>query len=645
MAHASNLSSPLLSAWCDYLGWGGLSVFPKLVKDVAGKAGVHAWRNATGADTPSATINSTDVEVPISTLTLPPRSVSVHPSPKGGVGVVWKSPASGNFAVKGRIADADEKCGDGVEWSLTSKSRGGAAVLTKGAIPNGGSEKFGQTNNIGVSAHEGDAIEIAIFPKGGYECDTTIVELEIAETGGQARVWNLTADLTRDVAEPRNPALDHFGNSNVWQLVEVNQAAPVKVAPGSALEKILNASAGTQFGEAAKELQRQLLELSSDPAVTNNTAIDLYKIITDPRGQFWASFRSNPELLPIEKRKEIGLLQTELAMLKLTLSPPFPVTHGLQEGGTPTTSYEGFHDSPVMARGRYDRPGEIVPRAFPRLLAGDSQPPIVKGSGRLELARWVASADNPLTARVMVNRIWQHHFGEGIVRTPNNYGKLGIPPTHPELLDYLAIEFVRSGWSVKAMHRLIMLSATYQQSSHAASGLLQADPENLLFGRMNRNRLDAESIRDSLLADSGNLDGAIGGPSIRDLNSARRTLYVTTIRSDRATYQSLFDGADPGRIVENRINSTVAPQALFLMNNSFVLAQAKTLSERITKIEEDRRIKWVYETLYNRPPSEREAELGRMATTQKQSGSLPTSALWERYCQALLCANEFVYID
>src|SRR5262249_12104775 len=158
-----------------------------------------------------------------------------------------------------------------------------------------------------------------------------------------------------------------------------------------------------------------------------------------------------------------------LDALKKSPPPPVPVAHGAQEGGIPGTVYAGFHDAKVHIRGSYLRLGDVVPRRFPVVLAGDKQPPIGKGSGRRELADWVASPDNPLTARVMVNRIWQHHFGEGIVRTPSNFGKLGERPTHPELLDWLAKRFADSGWSVKQMHRLVMLSATYRQASTPAA--------------------------------------------------------------------------------------------------------------------------------------------------------------------------------
>ena len=223
-----------------------------------------------------------------------------------------------------------------------------------------------------------------------------------------------------------------------------------------------------------------------------------------------------------------------------------------------------------------------------------------------------------------------HHFGEGIVRTPNNFGKLGTPPTHPELLDWLATEFVKSGWSIKAMHRAIILSATYQQSSIPTPETLKADPGNLLFSRMNRRRLDAEEIRDSLLVASGKLDRTLGGPSIRDLQTNRRTLYVMTIRSDRATYQSLFDAADSTSIVEQRNASTVAPQALFLLNHPFALAQSEALAQRLPDIDS------LYQNLFSRNATGEEKRLGAAAIARLGLA---------QYCHALVCANEFIYLD
>ena len=355
-----------------------------------------------------------------------------------------------------------------------------------------------------------------------------------------------------------------------------------------------------------------------------------------------------PRGLTAEERKTLARQKEELTALRSELSRPVPVGHGLQEGGVPESAHAGLHDAQVHIRGRYDRLGKPVPRRFPRVIAGENQRPITEGSGRLELAKWIASPTNPLTARVLVNRLWQHHFGEGLVRTPNNLGKLGEPPTHPELLDYLAHRFIQSGWSVKAMHRLIMLSATYQQSSAARAETLRTDADNRLFGRMNRRRLEAEPLRDSLLAVAGSLDLGMGGPAIRELDNRRRTLYLMTIRSDRSNYRMLFDAADPVGIVEKRIDSTVAPQALFLLNHSFVLAQVKAVTARLAKeapADDRGKVEWLYQLFYGRSPTAEELEVGLAAVSSAATGSVPDMEAWEQYCQALLCANEFVYVD
>ena len=319
-----------------------------------------------------------------------------------------------------------------------------------------------------------------------------------------------------------------------------------------------------------------------------------------------------------------------------------PQCQGLQEGGIPLTSYTGFHDAHIHIRGRYDRPGDLIERRMPALFAGDKQPKIKQGSGRMELAHWLTSPDHPLTARVMVNRLWQHHFAEGIVRTPNNFGKLGTPPTHPELLDWLALKFIGSGWSVKAMHRLIMTSQAYQRSVENPGS--KADPENLLLSRQNRRRLSAEELRDAMLAITGTLDETRGGPSVPGISNLRRTLYVTTIRSDRSSYQMLFDGADPNTIVENRNDSIVAPQALWLINHPLALDQAKALSARMqreTGSDTPRRIEWLYNHLFNRTPSVAEAGLLQQLLAVSSNRALG----WEQVCHALLCSNEFAYVD
>jgi hypothetical protein len=322
---------------------------------------------------------------------------------------------------------------------------------------------------------------------------------------------------------------------------------------------------------------------------------------------------------------------------------PVPYANGARDGGVPGSPHAGVHDVRIHIRGRYDRLGPLTPRRFPEILAGTEQKPITKGSGRLDLAHWLTRPDHPLTARVLVNRLWQHHFGEGIVRTPSNFGKLGRPPTHPELLDWLALEFVRSGWSIKHMHRVLVLSSAYRQSSEALPEILKNDPDNLLFGRMNRRRLESEALRDSILAASGQLDRRMGGVAVRTFAAPRRTLYLATIRSDRAGFGPLFDAADSTAPVEKRTISTVAPQALFLLNNPFVLAQTRALARRIVDADKDdaARIQRVYQLLYGRPPTLEEITIGS-AFLQRAGGD---ERAWREYGEVLMCANEFIYVD
>jgi hypothetical protein len=345
-----------------------------------------------------------------------------------------------------------------------------------------------------------------------------------------------------------------------------------------------------------------------------------------------------------DNRKELAANLRERKALQAEMLPPPPLALAAQEGGTPGSLFTGIQDVPLHIRGSYTRLGPVVKRRLPQFLAGDNQPPIASGSGRLELARWIASKDNPLTARVIVNRIWQHHFGEGIVRTPNNFGKLGEAPSHPQLLDWLAQQFVEDGWSLKKLHRRIMLSATYQQSSVASSDQLRLDPDNRWLGRMNVRRLEAEAIRDAMLVASGQLDPRLGGPAKGDLNLPRRSLYIQTVRQDRGNFSTLFDAANPEQSVEKRTVSTVAPQALFLLNSPFVRTQAEHLARRLreeVKGDDGQRIDLAYRWLYGRPASVEEVRIGG----EFLNGSRETKTAWNDYIRVLLCGNEFVYID
>ncbi len=235
----------------------------------------------------------------------------------------------------------------------------------------------------------------------------------------------------------------------------------------------------------------------------------------------------------------------------------------------------------VFLRGNPGRQGPAVPRRFLRLLAGSHREPFRKGSGRLELAAAIADSRNPLTARVMVNRVWQWHFGKGLVGTSSDFGLRSDPPTHPELLDYLASEFMASGWSLKSLHRRIMLSSTYQQCSDPRPAELERDPENRLLWRFNRQRLDFEAMRDSVLAVAGSLGPSFGGPSTpitEPLFSTRRTLYGLIDRQNLDGDYRTFDFAVPDATSPRRFVTTVPQQALFLMNSPFLHEQARRLA-------------------------------------------------------------------
>jgi hypothetical protein len=346
---------------------------------------------------------------------------------------------------------------------------------------------------------------------------------------------------------------------------------------------------------------------------------------------------------------------------------PFETVYAVAEGKTEGKKKVG--NACVQIKGDPERLGSEVPRRFPTVLGGQTLSAEVKGSGRLELASWIADPKNPLTARVMVNRIWHYHFGRGLVPTPSNFGTLGIPPTHPELLDYLAARFVEQKWSIKAMHREIMLSRTYRQSSRDDEGNAKSDVNNDYLWRFERRRLDAESIRDALLSVGGNLDRAPGGahpfPPMTKWNytqhdpfkaiyeTNKRSIYVMQQRFQRHPFFALFDGADSNASTERRITSTTALQALFLMNDPLVHAQAKKFAARLRGEAEDDagRIDRAYLLLYGRQPSREEngaamEYLEEVAYKLKQGTTEERSAkAWESLARALFLSNEFVYLD
>jgi hypothetical protein len=278
------------------------------------------------------------------------------------------------------------------------------------------------------------------------------------------------------------------------------------------------------------------------------------------------------------------------------------------------------------------------------VISPEGSKPFSKGSGRLELARAIASKDNPLTARVMVNRIWAQHFGRGLVATPSNFGALGERPSHPELLDWLAARLMDGGWSLKSLHREILLSAAYTRSSIAGPKAREVDPENILLSHATRRRLEIEPWRDAILAVTGELDPTIGGPSV-DLTSAsnrRRTLYAKISRHRLDGLLRQFDFPDPNLTSDKRSISTVPLQGLFILNSDFMAKRSEALASRLTKDAKEPdpdRIRRAFLLLYGRPAAEDEVGMG--VEFLKGVGS----AGWVQYAQVLLGGNEFLFVD
>ena len=314
-------------------------------------------------------------------------------------------------------------------------------------------------------------------------------------------------------------------------------------------------------------------------------------------------------LLPQQLAGQIQKRLSEVARVDLT-APGAPMrAMAVEDAPHP-------QDSPVFIRGEATSKGEMAPRRFLEILSGPNRPDFREGSGRLELAKDIASPNNPLTARVMINRMWEHHFGEGFVTTPDDFGTQSAPPSHPELLDYLAVRFMQSGWSMKTMHRLIMLSSVYQQQSETNAADAAIDPNNRLLWRCNLRRLEFEPLRDSLLYIAGKLDLTVGGHPVNILAepySMRRSVYGFIDRGNLPEMMNQFDFANPGLPLGKRHETTVPQQALFMMNSPLMVEVSRCLLARpeMEQAKDDaQRIHALYWMIYQRPPKPEETELG-----------------------------------
>jgi mono/diheme cytochrome c family protein len=354
-------------------------------------------------------------------------------------------------------------------------------------------------------------------------------------------------------------------------------------------------------------------------------------------------------LSPLVKAR-VDFLRGEIARIEKAMPPQYPFLQVIRDIEQPK-------DERVRIRGSADNPGDVAPRRFLSILSEGEPQRFSKGSGRLELAEAIASPSNPLTARVMVNRIWQHHFGQGIVRTPSNFGQMGERPSHPELLDYLASRFVEDGWSLKKLHREILLSATYQLSSEYSDKNFAVDPGNQLLWRANRHRLDVEALRDSLLFVGGDLDLTPGGPPeglkianqlamqkqkgragvVVNDEDRRRSVYNFVSRRKLDPVLALFDFPNPNSTSEQRIETNVPLQRLFFLNSELMNREAKGLAARLKGKSDAERIQQAYALLYSRPATEAEIQVGLRY--------LAEGGTWPEYAQALLSSNEFIFVN
>jgi hypothetical protein len=603
-------------------------------------------------------------------------------------------------------AAADRAAAEGGVRQALEQAR---AVLAAGDVPNGGSQDVVCTATAPTEVKVGQMIHLAILPKGDYGADSTMLELEIAEVGGQSRTWSLARDLVPDLhggeAKQGNPHADTYGNPGVWYFLDVRgtpAAAPTFLSqPTTGAD----ATAGVKAWRGAEETP-VVGANPTDAAMKPITATIPPKSIfahPSPAGGVAVAWVS-----PIDGAVKVAGKVTDIdpgggdgvawslehihaadvgpALIKTrnlaaahddavkrraaqaAAEPRFPMAYAVAEGQP--------HDSPVHLRGDPKTPGPVVPRRFLQALGGHSLPSesASKASGRLELAQWLTDPASPagaLAARVMVNRVWQHHFGRGLVATPNDFGTRGEPPSHPELLEYLARRFVEDGWSVKSLHRIIVLSHAYQLASDEREDTARIDAGNALLSHFTRRRLSAEEIRDNILLVTGDLDRTRGEghpfpaentwgftqhtPFSAVYETDKRSVYLMTQRLKRHPLLALFDGPDPNASTPQRFTTTVAPQSLFFINDPWVHAKAEKMAGRLIGAHPDdaTRLNRAYRLMFSRAPTPTEHQSAAEFLTAyrgdlEQAGVAAEqrdAAAWAAYVRVLLGTNEFVYVD
>ena len=558
-----------------------------------------------------------------------------------------------------------------------------ARLLSQGRLSDGTSAELAGEGGIleRRPVRRGEVIRLSITPRGNHGADSTLVDFELAEVAGSSRSWNV-AELVNDLTAA-NPHADTYGNAGVWGFLD-GQDGP-RLLPESLeaidgrreLQAWRNGDTPSVFVNASARpvsvwttLPARRFFMHPGPrgpvAVAWTSPIDgevsIRGRIADAHpggdGVGWRLEQFNAadvgRRLAGLGRRRARITEALRRRAELQASRPAAAVAYAVADGVP-------HDTRLQRRGEPADLGDAVPRKFPDILGGQKVR-AADSSGRLELARWLTDPANPLTARVMVNRVWQGHLGRGLVATPNDFGTRGEKPTHPELLDYLASQLIRSGWSLKALHREIVGSATYQQSANSS----EPSP---WYDAFTRRRLTAEELRDTLLFVGGDLDTTPGeshpfppestwsftqhAPFAAEYETRKRSVYVMQKRNRRSRFFALFDGPDPNESTARRDVTTVPTQALFFMNDPFLHAQAARFAARVrAAAPTDReRLDEAYRILLGRAATDDEraealAFLGRYsAVLADRPEGERAAASWEAYTRVLFGCNEVLYVD
>jgi hypothetical protein len=412
---------------------------------------------------------------------------------------------------------------------------------------------------------------------------------------------------------------------------------------------------GKYIENAREVIDKKLIENIRSRFAATHEGDSLYSLIHDKTGPFKTP-KDVEKLFPKTEQEELKRLQKQLSDTEKK-HPKVPKAMAVKEGKA--------GDLKIHLRGDYMTQGELAPRGYLRVVTSkQTTTPSRNASGRAGFAEWLTSNENPLTARVMANRIWLWHFGEGIVRTPDNFGKLGLRPTHPKLLDWLTMRFVDNGWSIKKMHRIIMNSAAYQMSSQYNEQAYAVDPGNKLWWRFNRRRLYAEEVRDSLLFTGGSIDWGMKGQLMtydpRQYVSqnnhpyfygSSRTVYLPVIRSGTFDVLQAFDFGDPAVIQGQRSSTVGASQALFMMNHDLVAKASERLAKRAAKaLDFSESANQIYAAILHRKPSAAETRraIGFAENALSRAGDDAAKAkaqAWKSFAQVLFSSNEFMFLD